>query len=366
MRRPLIILISVVLPLVAGARSTSFDTLNFRPTTDQGLYLAVEGTDLLSPEEWVAGFVLDYARSSLTGIDLAGVRQPIVRDLIGGHLLGAYGILDWLEVGLNPNFALLEKFFDPVTAAGSSRVRMGETRASAKLRIFSKEEAPVGFVFVPYIDLPTGSGASFVGNNSFSGGGTFAVETKRIEERLSFAFNLGYLIRDRVSVLGTPFDDLLTFGLAANFLVLKRLELIAEFHGGSMISNLGVESGTPFEGGGGLRYFFDPDRRWQLTSAVQMGIGAGLGNPSVRGIVGVAYTPPRRVKGVEAQEAITEVYQVYELKEDTCPFDLPGNPVVSDPACQAVLEELRQKCPDKREFKIDRDDPRCLKLYLSQ
>ncbi|MBI4196414.1 MAG: hypothetical protein HY539_01180 [Deltaproteobacteria bacterium] len=343
---PLFLLL--ILPFLAEARPTSFDTLRFHPATDQGLYLQIYGAELLERRQWSAGFHLDYVREPLAVIDLNDNRQPVVRDLIGAHLSAAVGILDWLEVGINPNIALYEKFFDPVTGAQSSRIRLGDTRVGARIRLLSKEDYPIGIALIPFIDLPTGSGASYVGNNSFAGGGLFALETRRIEERLTFAMNLGYWARDRVVVVGTPFDDLLTFGLAGNFLVVRWLELIAEFQGGTTVSGLFEPSGTPFEGGGGARYSIGKERRIQITTAVSAGVGSGLGNPSIRGVVGLSYTPPRRVKGVEIQESATEAFQVYELQ-------VPDE-----------MERLRQICPERQNFNKDRDDPRCIKLYLSQ
>jgi len=328
-------------------RATSFDTLSFRPATDHGLYLGLHGADVLKPYEWTAGFHLDYARSPLTQLLSDGTRRPIVRDIVGGHLSASFGILEWFELGLNPNFALLEKFFDPVTGDGSTRARMGDTRFSAKFSLLPRTKSWVGVSFAPYIDLPTGSGASFVGNNSFAGGGTVALETRQFEDRLTFALNLGYYTRDRVSVSGTPFDDLVTFGFGGNFVIVKWLELIADFRGGTMVSGLAT-TGTPFEGGGGPRFFLDKDRRWQITTAVAAGVGKGLGNPSVRGIIGVAFTPPRPVRGVELQESAREAFEIYELKE------------VDE------LKELRQTCPAKEHFNPKRHDPRCVKVYLSQ
>lgn len=361
----LVALFCLSLPISASARTTSFDTLNYRPATEQGLYLTLYGTDSLEPYQWTGGFLLDYARSPLSQADENGNREPIVRDLLGGHATGAVGILPWLELGLNPNFVLMEKFFDPTTRAESTRLRMGETRFNAKFQILNKKDRPIGLAFIPYLDIPTGSGASFVGNNSFAGGGNFAVETNRIEERLSFALNLGYYTRDRVLVLQTPFDDLLTFGAAGNFLVVRWMELVAEFHGGTMVSDPLEGAGSPFEGGGGAKFLFGPDRRWQLIVGVSSGIGSGLGNPTVRGMAGLSYTPARPVRGVELQESVTDAFTVFEL-QDRCPFEVGKNVLQSDPACQAVIQELSRTCPDKKKFNPKKDDPRCLKYYLSQ
>ncbi len=337
-----------LLPAVVGARATSFDTLGLRPTADFGPYFTLGTADFLAPRQWAAGFFLDYARNTLTAFNAAGARQPVVRDLLGGHLAASYGALDWLELGVNPNIALHEKFFDPATGLSSDRLRLGDIRFNAKLGILSKQDYPVGLAFIPYLDLPTGSGSSFVGSNSFAGGGNFALETRRIEERLTFALNLGYHARDRVLVLGTPIDDLVTFGFGANFLVMHWLELVSEFRGGTMVSDFGNSAGTPFEGGGGIRFFLDRDRRWQVTTGIGLGVGSGLGNPSIRGLAGIAYTPARPVKGVEFQEKVQEVFQVYELEN------------VDE------MEELRQKCPEKSLFNPKTDDVRCIKFYLRQ
>lgn len=347
-KKAFLILLFLAVPRELFCRATSFDALSYRPDPAQGLYLTTGGTDLLGKYQWTAGFHLDYAREPLSAVAAGGGTSPVVRDLFGGHLSGAVGLLDWLEVGLNPNVALVEKFFDPVTGAASTRLRLGDTQLRAKFRILSRERWPVGIALIPYVDFPSGSGASFVGNNSFAGGGQVAVETKRLEERLTFAMNLGYYFRDGVSVIGTPFDDLLTFSTAGNFLVTRWMELIAEFRGGTTVSDLFASTGTPFEGGGGAKYFIGRDRRWQVTTAVAAGVGSGLGNPSVRGVVGIAYTPPRPVRGVELQESVKGAFQVYELED------------VDE------MEELKKKCPEKKNFNPERDDPRCVKLYLRQ
>ncbi|MBI2982202.1 MAG: transporter [Deltaproteobacteria bacterium] len=366
--RSFLILVLLLSPQPAFSRSTSFDTLRMRPATGQAGYLTVYGTDILPRYEWVAGSLIDYAKEPLSLVLLNGTVQPVVDNLIGLHLTGSMGLLDWLEVGLNPNAAVYEKFYDTTTNRSGTRIRMGETRVNFKLQLLDREDHPLGVSFVPYIDLPTGSGASYVGNNSFSGGGLFSIETAPLKERLSFALNLGYLARDKVTVFGiTPFDDLMTFGLAGNLKVVDKIDLYSELAGGTMVSDFFSGVATPMEGGAGARFFPTDDRRWQVTAGLFLGAGigdSGLGNPLIRALAGIAYTP---APPVEEKPQETESFSVYELGEASCPFDIegaaPGTVLESDPQCIEIKNELIQKCPEKSSFDPDRDDIRCLKLY---
>lgn len=291
------------------ARTASFNAQNFKPATDSGRYFGVYGSQVIGPRQFSLGLTTDYARSPIGLFNAAGVKiQNIIEREMALHLSGTYGFLDWLDAGLLISSAP-HLVFRPLDVAATAvdesatpetRVRMGDVLLNSRLRILDNKTYPVGLSFIPMISLPTGSGASFVGNNQFAGGGLLVVESPRIADRFSVALNTGYEIRKRaVLSTGTVVNDLFLYGLAGNLSVHEKVDLAAEMRGFTMVGDL-FGAQRPFEWEAGVHY--RPVKDWTVTVGGGTGLIEGIGNPMVRILAGVAYHPerkPREPKPVE-------------------------------------------------------------------
>ena len=174
-----------------GAAAPSFDTLPFKPTTDHGYYITIEGSQTLGRNKFHATAAFDFSNDSLILVDSSGNK---VRDIVGGelaaHLAMAYGILDWWNLGARFNFVPYQNFTDPMSGNSNNGARMGDIELDTKLRLLDTDHFPAGISILPFITFPSGSDSKYVGNGRVTGGAKLIVETARIGNRFSLSANV--------------------------------------------------------------------------------------------------------------------------------------------------------------------------------
>lgn len=276
------------------ALSQSYDAQNFKPTTDNGPYLAVEGSQTLGRNKWTLGLVLDYAQEPVIQVNVANVKlQNVIGRELAAHVSAAYGILPWLNVGVLASAAPYMTFQAIGTAVTQTRLRMGDTKLNFKFRILDNEKFPVGLAAVPFVTFPTGSGASFVGNGVFTGGANLVLESKRVKDRFSTSLNVGYQLREGIQLVsGTRADDLILYGVAANFAVHPKVDTVVEVRGSTLAGDLFGVQHRPLEFEGAVRYF--PIDHLAITVGGGAGVLEGVGNPLFRALAGVAWVPEHK------------------------------------------------------------------------
>lgn len=272
------------------ARDASFNAQNLKPASDVGNYFGVLGSQTLHQGNFSLGLTTDYAQEPIILVNAAGAKiRNIVGREIGTYLTGSFGLMEWWDVGLLVATAPYINFFTSATAS-QTRIRMGDVQLSTRLRLLDNQTYPVGVAVVPILAIPTGNGASLVGNNRVTGGGMVVVETKRIADRFSVALNAGYEVRPAaVLSTGTTMNDLVLYGLGGNFSLLPRLDLIAEARGFTLANDLFGSTQRPIEYEGGVRFY--PASRWAVSVGGGSSLLDGVGNPLFRVLAGVAYVP---------------------------------------------------------------------------
>lgn len=285
--------LSCLVPSLSHAAYTSrFDVHLFKPAVDGGNYFTVYDSQTLDQWQGNLGFYVDYANRPLqfkgTGV-LAG-RQSIIDHLTLVDFYGAIGFLDWFTAGINiPVEAYNWYFTDDATATPDRGMGMGDIQVVTKFRLLNIDDHKVGFAFIPFITLPTGDVARYMGNGNLTGGGTLAFDVK-FHERFQMALNLGGVVRDDVLRNGVDMSHQFTFGVAANIKFSKNWEGIIESHGSTVMKDFFTQmNSTPLEAGGGVRYYFG-DSGFSMSLGGAAGITEGVGSSRFRAHFGLNWT----------------------------------------------------------------------------
>ncbi|MBI1909065.1 MAG: transporter [Deltaproteobacteria bacterium] len=273
----------------ASAKSASFDTILFKPATDNNLYAGIYGADSLNQWQYTFGLYTDISANSLKAFTGAGVSTGnIISYNLVGNFYGSVGLLPFLSTGLNLPVAFLESFNDPTTGANSKEFESGDLGLNFKLKALDHERFPVGIAIVPFVTFPTGSDTHFTGSGKITGGFLAVIDSPRLFDRLSLSLNTGVLARSEATVVSsTNIGTQFLYGLGANLAVLSPLDLLVELRGSS--SNFFKKAPqSPLEIEPMVRYYF-PRLNLAFTAGGGTGIIEGVGAPEWRVLAGVSY-----------------------------------------------------------------------------
>lgn len=283
---------------------TSGSVQNFHPATDNSPYLTTSGSSLLNPWQYHLGLSFDFSPKILTR-RVGTVTQTMVDELLMSHLYGAIGLFPWLETGLDLPIALradavsLNRLSaDNTNITRDKGLGLGDVRLETKLRLLDAEQFPLGIAFSPFFFLPTGDGNHFIGDNSFSGGARFVVDTT-IAEKVQLALNAGYRIRKAFAFPGTTTrrDDEILLGFGVAIKAIPEVDVIGEISSSLLASDPFQRSTeTPFEAGGALRFHLPWVEGLDLSLGVMAGLNNGYGAPSYRALGALSYTAPSEKK----------------------------------------------------------------------
>lgn len=282
------------MPLWAAA---SFDSMTFKPATDQGSYLNVEQSQTLGQWGHALGITADYATRSLVLKNAAGTAiQDVVQRQLAVDIAGAIGLTDWLNFGIGFGGVPYQRFVTPGSGVQDNGARIGDIRLNLKAQFVDPEESAIGLAVVPFMTIPTGSDAHFTGNGTVTGGGLVVLDTKRLGERLSFAVNVGGEARKNVVLApgATQIADQFIYGAAMNILVAKPLELIAEVRGKTPFNNFFVARDSQLEVDGAVRFGIGENHPFQITAGGGTGLQRGTGSPTIRAFTMLSYRFPVR------------------------------------------------------------------------
>ncbi len=313
------------------AQAASFDTISFKPATDQGNYLTVDGSNTLGHGGFALGVTGEYSKNSYPGV---------IDKQLTFNLGGAIGLSDWLNIGANVTGVPMQEF----TVPGSAGVRddggrMGDILVNVKAKLFDNNEHPVGFALVPFVTIPTGDDAHYVGNGNVTGGANLVLDTKRISDRVSFALNSGAQFRPEPAVVpGYVVEHQFLYGGAVNVQLVDALALIGE-----------VDGWTPFddffgsqniEVNGAVRFMPNEKQNFAITAGAGPAFKDGLGAPDWRVFATVAYRQPRKEKEPEAEPIPAMPAAVKEEVITTNEIHFAFNKSTIRPESHKVLEEI--------------------------
>ena len=266
------------------SRSTSYWNMPFAET--------------LKARAWDLGLFLNYADTPLVQLDEDGNRAAeIVSAQLAADLLGAYGITDWLDVGLALPLVLSQSGdasdIDPASSATGAGFALGDLRIHGRA---SLTEAPAEGISAPMLGLDVGLRLPTGDDGDYQGG------ELRVEPRLLFDWvfadrsrvgaQLGYLVRPSRELENVNVNDQLSLSASAAVNVGARSR-------GWIIPELRTSLGV-LEGGGnknsGMELLaggrFDVSPTVSLEAGTGTGFLSGVGTPDWRVFAAVSLRKP--------------------------------------------------------------------------
>lgn len=348
-----------LLPLAAHA-AESFDALSFKPANDQGFYLNVEQSQTLGRKGFALGVSGDYSNDSLDLKNSSGAKlQDVIDNQIGMHIGAAFGLADWVNLGVGFSGTPYQQFTEPVTLAEDDGARFGDIALDAKIRLANNKSSPIGLALVPFITFPTGSDEHFVGNGKFTGGGKLVLDTARISDRVSFSVNAGGQFRDKATLspgaqeIGHQF----LYGAGVNVGIAKSVQFVAEATGWTPFGDFFKSNNRNLSLDGALKILPGEKHRVQLIAGGGMGLMKEAGVPDWRTFVTLAYHRPTE-KEAPAPEVVTvEVPVPYPVVVETPQEEVIStqdihfafNKALVQPESHRVLDGILLKIQNKPE-----------------
>lgn len=278
----MIVLLGTLLPGLA--RSQSFDIDHLQLQTTGGDFLATESAGRMFPWQWRAGAAYSYADEPLTLVHPDGTRDPLVGARSILELSGALAFTRRIALGL-----ALPVLLDQSGSGVPGGAEIGDVRLVPRFDVVRRQH--VAFALYAGLRLPTGA------TNRFLGEGMVVFEPRAAVEAylgprdlVRLGANLGFRFREPRSYGDLDVGQEILASLAAAVLPLPWLDLLAELHLSTMMSDrFGSGQVSPVElllGAGGSWKGF------RLGAAAGLGLVDGFGQPRARALVVFEYRKP--------------------------------------------------------------------------
>ena len=297
-----LILLSIVL---VSRDAAALNSEQFRPNFDNiGLINLLEHRTL-KKRSWSLGVGISYSQNPMElGLVATGARLDSLVDYhVNTTLNAAYGITDWVTVGLFvPFFPNLK--VEPVgTAVGQSGAAFGDLGVAAKFRLWEQgdrqsgsdpkqDDIAMGVSVSPFLIFPSGSMSKFTGENNVTGGFKAAYDVSLWKNKI--VANLGLRFREKETLLNLQVGQELLFGVGYTRPIYEPWDfhLLTELNGSTSLNGFGARSNrTPLEWLFGLRKGF-MESRLNATLGSSIGITNGYGSPDFRVFGMLTYEAP--------------------------------------------------------------------------
>ena len=314
----LLVLVVLGAPRAALAQTVepfALDRFEASPAGDR--FFGVAGADPAGKATLRLSLVLDYAYRPLVlyrndGDDDVG---GIVSNQLFAHLGASLSLFDRLQLSLNVPFALVTSGDSPTTSgvalASPSGAAIGDLRAGLRLRLLGAPRGPVQLALGGVIFFPTGDRDSYAGDDTVRGRPELVLSGET--EGLAYAVQTGVLLRPARTFAGSEITNEFSFGAGIAALLLDRkLQIGPELYGSTTLEN-GFERGTT-----NLEAILGARGRVSsivLGAGIGPGITKGLGTPTLRCLLSIAYAPEEEAapeKGDRDKDGIWD-------EEDACP-----------------------------------------------
>jgi OOP family OmpA-OmpF porin len=281
--------------IAAGGQATAqegFTLDRFQPAPAGDRFFGVQGGDPGghgNPRVMLLG---DYAYKPLVlyqGSDETEVGS-LVKNQLFLHLSAGIALWDRLWVFANMPFALVNSGDDSLGASSTSGAAAGDLRAGARVRLVGENGSLATLALSAYVFVPTGDDTKFAGAGKVHGLPSLVLSGE--DDMLAYAVNAGVDMGERSDGGGLSFGSDMVFGGAIGFLALdKTLQVGPEIYGSTAMtgSNSFKRETTNLEAIVGARLRVGP---MVFGLAVGPGITRGVGTPTLRGLLSVAYAPP--------------------------------------------------------------------------
>jgi outer membrane protein OmpA-like peptidoglycan-associated protein len=394
---PALLTLCVSLSLTGSAsaqapQQRSFSPQMFHPAPGPDTFVTVEPAAPLRHLQWGVGLYLNYARNPLSILTYEegkggppsssaenSARANIIRNMIGGELWGALGLIGRLQLAISIPMTLWQNGSDfvspnPVpdgtTIKAGSGFAFGDPRLYIKVRAYGKDTGGFQLGFSHWLGFPLGSNSQFGGEKNYTGFhgelralagwdaerfhiGAFLGLHWRVAAARFFSTTFGTELGecDRIADPGCRLPSLeLTFGGAASIVAVKRwLTVVAELYGFHDFST-NINAG-PLEIDVSAKVGVYPGLT--LNAGIGNGLIAGVGAPQPRVFLGVVYVPDTADRDKDGVPDSTD--KCPDVPEDKDGFqDKDGCPDPDND--QDTILDREDKCPNDKEDFDDFED----------
>jgi outer membrane protein OmpA-like peptidoglycan-associated protein len=276
----------------------------YKPTMDSRMTLWTEDSGEIDDAHGDARVMLSYVNDPLVFIPQGSQDSvAIVSDALQANVLGMYHI-DRFRLGIDIPVYLLTTSEVADNGAG-----LGDLALDGRVTFLDHDDAAVGAALSGRLILPTATVATSLGAAGL--GGEISAHVDRKADKLLLAANIGTRVNaPSTEVLqNVDLGDQLIFRLGGGYSVTPdagvSLDLVGQVNYSEPLNN---PAGAPLEAlaGGWLRA--TPD--WVFRAGLGRGITPGIGSPTARVLLGIAY---------ERDRASDRDGDGFVDREDTCP-----------------------------------------------
>jgi outer membrane protein OmpA-like peptidoglycan-associated protein len=266
----------------------------FEPTPSGDRFFATAAADVPGHLTVHGGVVMDYAHQSFV---LRDRRNDVVSSVVGHTLLAhaqvSLALWDRWELSASLPIALTQSGDDPrylgQTVNSPSGGGLGDLRLGTRVRLWGERGAPLQLAISGYLWAPTGSEREFLSEGRVRVAPYLNASGRH--KRLVWASQAGFELRRAQSdYFGTRSGSMVRLGAALGAVVgqSERGQLGVELNGQLVARDADSStSGLELLAGGKWRVVRD----LQLGAAVGPGLVGGIGTPTVRALLSLAYTP---------------------------------------------------------------------------
>lgn len=304
---------------LAPASAQALNAEHFRPQFDGYGLVNLLDHRTLPKNAWSAGLGLSYSQNPVElGLVSTGARLDSLIDYhINMTLNGAYGITDWVTIGLSvPFFPNLK--VEPIgTSVGQSTAAFGDIGVAAKFRLWThgdpeSDSTFMGAAVVPFLTFPSGDTGKFTGDKNVTGG-VKGIYDINLWKNNKFVANLGFRFREKETLLNLSVGQEFLFGVGYTRPIYEPWDfhVLTEIDGSTTLNGFGSrENRSPIEWLFGLRKGFMKSR---LNATVGAGLGVtnGYGAPDYRvyGLLTYSAPPIERKPRPKVIEKTVTVYK---------------------------------------------------------
>lgn len=253
-----------------------------------------DNTQMLGQYHWNVAIGFDYTQRPLQfSLISGGTRLDNVVDyFVTQDTNIAFGLADWLDVGIAIQSNLPSKVEPVGSTAASTQANFGDILFSAKLQLIDpvEEKYGLGLALIPFVTFPTGNDNRYIGNAGMTGG--FKVVGERYFGRTDVYASLGARFRETENLqinLSVGSEFLFAFGAQHPISTTHDLHILGEFDGSTTFDKfMHQENTSPVEMNAGLRKYWW-NRHLAATISVGTGIDSGYGSPRLRTMAGLSF-----------------------------------------------------------------------------
>lgn len=291
LRKYILFLTLLTWPAYVQARDTGLSGINlefYHPSIDPSGTFGLNGPAMLPSGKFYFKMGHSYAAKALLQTAINGAVVNLVDSVWTADFLASVGLNDAVTMALDMPYHPYAKEADFNTLQTFHTSSIGDLRLYFKFKLLEEGDRRPGAALLFYNEFPTGDENKFLGVGKLGLG--FDLIAGKKFRHVGLTANAGAKILRQKILLGTSFDDRITYGAAVEIPVdfAPGLSALAEIRGHFEPGDIQIMK-APVEYTAGFQKKFD--------NGFLINVGAGgalnnaVGNPTFRGLLSIGYSP---------------------------------------------------------------------------